>query len=82
MKKLLYILVFAFSLFFIIYALNQSEISLYKEWVVLMVWFILIKLLGKKLFKDEKEIEAEEDEESEEIEDDEEDEEEWDSDEK
>lgn len=62
MKKLLYVLVFVFSLFFILFAINQAGISLYKEWGILIAWFVLIKLLEKKLFKDEEE-DLEEDEE-------------------
>lgn len=73
MKKLLYILVSIFSLFFVIYALNQVGLSLYKEWGVLIAWFVLIKLLEKKLFKEEKEIEEVEEEDYDEDEDEDED---------
>jgi len=60
MKKILFILVLVFSLFFAIYGLDQSEISLYQKWGVLLAWFVFIKILEKALFKEEEEEEEEE----------------------
>jgi Ca2+/Na+ antiporter len=60
MKKILFILVLVFSLFFAIYGLDQSEISLYQKWGVLLAWFVFIKILEKALFKEEEEEDEEE----------------------
>jgi len=54
MKKFLFILVVAFSLFFILYILNQIvELSLHIEWIILMVWLGFVYLLSKTLFKED-----------------------------
>ena len=63
MKKILFVLVLVFSLFFAVYGLDQADISLYQKWGVLLGWFVFIKILEKALFREEDEEEEEEEEE-------------------
>jgi hypothetical protein len=73
MKKILFILVLVFSLFFVVYGLDQIDVSLYESWGILLAWLAFMKVLEKTLSaKKDNEEEDDDYEEDEEEDDDEE----------